>query len=316
MFTFVKNSHSTTQTSRIVELYTELFFQYITSEKRLSDNTITAYQLDFKQFTEFLVEECLTSVAEVRHIHIRAWVVELMEGGLSARSVNRKLSCLKTYFRFLQKRQLVATNPMLKVAAPKIAKRLPVIVPERNMASLFDEIAWGSEFADLRDRAILELFYSTGMRSSELTHLKISDLDFGNYSVKVLGKGNKERLIPFGKNLAEILRGYLEMRTRTFAGNQEVEVFLSKKGEPISSGGIYQIVKKHLSFVTSQEKRSPHVLRHSFATHLSENGADLNAIKELLGHANLSATQIYTHNSIERLRKVYEQAHPKSGKSN
>ena len=155
-----------------MELHTELFFQYITSEKRLSDNTITAYQLDFKQFTEFLVEECLTSVAEVRHIHIRAWVVELMEGGLSARSVNRKLSCLKTYFRFLQKRQLVATNPMLKVAAPKIAKRLPVIVPERNMASLFDEIAWGSEFADLRDRAILELFYSTGMRSSELPKSK------------------------------------------------------------------------------------------------------------------------------------------------
>lgn len=297
-----------------MSLYTDQFFQYIFSEKRLSKNTNTAYQIDLNQFVAFLDTYSLTSVTEVRHTHIRAWIVAMMQHEVTARSVNRKLSCLKTYFNFLQKRQLIASNPMAKVVAPKISKRLPTTVPERNLELLFDQMEWGTGFVGVRDRAILELLYSTGIRRSELINMKVSDIDFGSYRIKVLGKGNKERLIPFGKKLGDILRGYLEMRTQTFPAVIKTDLFLSKKGDPLADSAVYTVVKKQLSYVTSQEKRSPHVLRHSFATHLSENGADLNAIKELLGHASLSATQIYTHNSVEKLKKVYEQAHPKSGK--
>ena len=297
-----------------MSLYTEQFFQYISSEKRLSKNTNIGYQIDLNQFITFLDTYSLTSATEVRHTHIRAWIVDMMQHEVSARSVNRKLSCLKTYFNFLQKRQLIVANPMAKVVAPKMSKRLPTTVPERNLELLFDQMEWGSGFLGVRDRAILELLYNTGMRRSELVNMKVSDIDFGSYRVKVLGKGNKERLIPFGKNLGDILRGYLEMCAQTFPANIKHALFLTKKGDPLADSAVYQIVKKQLSFVTSQDKRSPHVLRHSFATHLSENGADLNAIKELLGHASLSATQIYTHNSVEKLKKVYEQAHPKSGK--
>ena len=297
-----------------MSLYTDLFFQYISSEKRLSKNTYTAYQIDMNQFVAFLDTYSLTSVTEVRHTHIRAWIVSMMQHETSARSINRKLSCLKTYFNFLQKRQYVTANPMAKVVAPKTSKRLPTTVPERNLELLFEQMEWGTGFTGMRDRAILELLYGTGMRRSELVSMKVSNIDFGSYRVKVLGKGNKERLIPFGRNLGEILRGYIEMRAQTFPGVTINDLFLTKKGDKLADSAVYAIVKKQLGFVTSQEKRSPHVLRHSFATHLSENGADLNAIKELLGHANLAATQIYTHNSVEKLKKVYEQAHPKSGK--
>jgi integrase/recombinase XerC len=297
-----------------VSLHTDLFFQYITSEKRLSKNTYTAYHLDLSQFVAFLDTYSLTSAADVRHTHIRAWMVSMMQKEVTARSVNRKLSCLKTYFNFLQKRQYITANPMAKVVAPKISKRLPTTVPERNLELLFDQMEWDTGFIGMRDRAILELLYNTGIRRSELINMKISDIDFGSYRIKVLGKGNKERLIPFGNNLGDILRGYLEMRIQTFPAANKYDLFLTKKGDVLADSAVYTIVKKQLSFVTSQEKRSPHVLRHSFATHLSENGADLNAIKELLGHASLSATQIYTHNSVEKLKKVYEQAHPKSGK--
>jgi integrase/recombinase XerC len=297
-----------------VELHTELFFQYISSEKRLSKNTLIAYEMDIKQFTEFLIPECLTSVKEVRHLHIRSWIVEMMQGEANPRSINRRLSCLKTYFKFLQKRGLIEGNPMAKVVNPKTAKRLPESVTERKLDLLFTQKDWENTFKDQRNRAILETFYSTGIRLSELTGLKMSSVDFGSSRLKVLGKGNKERLIPFGKNLNDILRGYVLKREEAFPATLKTDFFLTKDGNGMTGNSVYEVVKKHLSLVTSQEKRSPHVLRHSFATHLSENGADLNAIKELLGHSSLAATQIYTHNSVEKLKKAYEQAHPKSGK--
>jgi integrase/recombinase XerC len=297
-----------------VELHTELFFQYISSEKRLSKNTLIAYEMDLKQFTEFLIPECLTSVTEVRHLHVRSWIVEMMQHDANPRSINRRLSCLKTYFKFLQKRGLITGNPMAKVVSPKTAKRLPESVTERKLDLLFTQKEWADTFSDQRNRAILETFYSTGMRLSELTGLKLSSIDFGSSRIKVLGKGNKERLIPFGKNLNDILRGYLHKRTEAFPASLKTDFFLTKDGDAMGGSSVYQVVKKNLGLVTSQDKRSPHVLRHSFATHLSENGADLNAIKELLGHTSLAATQIYTHNSVEKLKKAYEQAHPKSGK--
>jgi integrase/recombinase XerC len=299
-----------------LELHLDVFFRYIESEKRYSTNTITGYRIDMGQFVTFLQERfsSLTSVTEVRHTHIRAWIVAQMMNDASPRSVNRRLSCLKTYFKLLQKRAYIMGNPMAKVTNPKTSKRLPVAVPERKMEQLLDQIEWGDGYPNLLARTTIELLYATGVRRSELVNLKMSDVDFARQQLKVLGKGNKERLVPFGKKLADILRGYLESRQMTFPHNQRDSFFLGEKGEPIKASYIYSTVKKHLSHVTTQEQRSPHVLRHSFATHLSENGADLNAIKELLGHANLSATQIYMHNSVEKLKKVYQQAHPKSGK--
>ena len=204
---------------------------------------------------------------------------------------------------------------MAKVTFPKISKRLPVTVTERKMEQLLEQSEWGNTYKDVLEKTIVELLYNTGMRCSELTGLQQTQIDFGQMQLKVLGKGNKERLIPVGKKLIEILRGYLEEKNMKFPDSKKPYFFLNDKGEPMSHSRVYALVKKKLSIVTTQEKRSPHVLRHSFATHLSENGADLNAIKELLGHANLQATQIYTHNSVERLKKVYEQAHPKSGKN-
>lgn len=234
-----------------------------------------------------------------------------MQEGLSARSVNRRLSCLHSYFRFLKKRGLINKDPMQKVLAPKTGKRLPVFVQEQQMALLFSEIPFPDNYQGLLDRLVLEILYATGMRRGELVNLKISDIDISRMIFRITGKGGKERMAPFARYLAELLERFLSSRTNTFPTNNEPWLFLNKKGEKLPAGSVYYIVKKYLSRVTSAEQRSPHVLRHSFATHLSNRGADLNAIKELLGHSSLAATQIYTHNAIGRLIEVYEQAHPK-----
>lgn len=234
-----------------------------------------------------------------------------MQEGLSARSVNRRLSCLNSYFRFLKKRGLSSKDPMQKVLAPKTGKRLPVYVQESQLAVLFSAIEFPDTYKGLSERLVLEVLYATGMRRSELSALKITDLDLGRMCFKVSGKGGKQRILPFARYLADLLERYLEFRTGTFPDNKEPWLLLNKKGEQLPPGSVYHIVKKFLSLITTEEQRSPHVLRHSFATHLSNRGADLNAIKELLGHSNLAATQIYTHNSIDRLIEVYEQAHPK-----
>ena len=259
--------------------------------------------------------------AKITHIHIRAWVVHLMEEKITARSINRKLSCLKTFFKFLQKREIITLNPMLKVISLKIAKRLPTTVSETKMDNLLDDIEWGNSFEDIRDKTIVEILYNTGLRRSELVNLKVSQIDFSRNRIKVIGKGNKERLMPIGKKLADTILNYLSSRqpddrdAMPGFSNEDAKNRVSTLFD-LSAQKMYNIVKKRLSMVTTQEKRSPHVLRHSFATHLSENGADLNAIKELLGHSNLSATQIYIHNSAEKLKKAYQQAHPKGGIDN
>ncbi|MBK9335700.1 MAG: tyrosine-type recombinase/integrase [Lewinellaceae bacterium] len=290
----------------------ESFFQYLALERRLSPHTLTAYQSDISGFITFITEnQCLTSVSEVRHLHIRAWAASQMQDGQSARSVNRRLSCLNTYFKYLKKRGWVDHDPMRKVTAPKMGKRLPVFVQESEMAMLFAQIPFPADYYGQKDRLILEILYATGMRRSELVGLKISDVDLGRMVFRVLGKGNKERMIPFARYLAELIETFLRLRADTFPGTSEPWLFLDKTGQHIQPDRIYRVVRKYLSLVTTAEQRSPHVLRHSFATHLSNRGADLNAIKELLGHASLAATQMYTHNSIERLITVYEQAHPK-----
>ena len=292
-----------------------VFLKYLELEKRFSPHTIIAYQNDLAQFYTYLEETySLASISEVRHFHIRAWVVELMQNNISPRSVNRKLSTLKTYFKFLIKREAIKENPMLKVIAPKTGKRLPVVVKEVDLGQLFEKVDFGEGYPAVRDEMIMELLYATGMRRSELIQLTPNHLDFFNQQIKVLGKGKKERLIPFAKPLADRLKNYMAVRSDEFGLGEGAPLFLTEKGKKLYPKLVYNIVKKYLSQVTTVEQRSPHVLRHSFATHLSDSGADLNAIKELLGHSSLAATQVYTHNSIEKLKKVYQQAHPKAKK--
>ncbi len=290
------------------------FLNHLAFERRVAPITVSDYGSDLARFIKFCTEnECLTSVNEVRHLHVRSWIVDLMDAGLVAKTVNRKLACLRTYFKYLKRRGLVEKDPMLKILAPKAAQRLPVFVQESQLELLFSRVPFGPNFKDQRDRLSLEILYATGMRRAELTALRVRDVDLGSYQIRVTGKGGKERLVPIAKMLVDLVENYLRLRALQFPATQFESLFLHEKtGEPWSKGSLYNTVHKYLSLVTTVEKRSPHVLRHSFATHLANQGADLKAIQELLGHASLASTQIYTHNSIERLKEVYEQAHPKS----
>ncbi len=290
------------------------FLQYLQYEKRFSPHTITAYQTDLQQFLHFIDEDCgLTSVSEVGHSHIRSWMVHLLSQGRSARTANRKLSTLKSYFRFLVRRENLSVDPTAKVSAPKVGKRLPGSLKKSELEQLFRHLEFGEGYPGARDRMLIELLYATGMRRAEAIGLEVKDIDFHNLQIRVAGKGGKERLLPVSHSLAVSLRAYLTERGRAFPDGAPALIFLTDKGKPMYPKLAYNIVRKYLSAVTSNEQRGPHALRHSFATHLSENGAELNAIKALLGHSSLASTQVYTHNSIERLKQVYRQAHPKAG---
>ncbi len=291
----------------------ERFFQYLKFEKRFSQHTLSAYQIDLEQFSVFIYSSFdLNEASQVEAQHVRSWMVSLLQQGLTPRSVNRKLSSLKTYYKFLRQQGEVETNPMSKIIAPKTGKRLPVFVNENKMSELFERADFGDGYTGTRDRIIMELFYCTGMRQSELIDLKTRSIHFSSNQIKVKGKGSKERLIPISRQLTQLLKEYIAIREETFPDSGSQDLLLTAKGKPLYRSLVYKIVKHYLSLVTTLEQRSPHVLRHSFATHLSNSGADLTAIKELLGHSSLASTQVYTHNSIERLRKVYEQAHPKA----
>lgn len=292
----------------------EKYLQYLQYEKRFSEHTLSAYNNDLIQFSEYIKDTYgLTSFTEVGHLCIRGWVVHLMDEKISARSINRKLSCLTSFYKFLRKRGFMQNNPMLKVIAPKVGKRLPHYVSEQSMELLKDDVVYKPNYSGTRDKCIMELFYGTGIRQSELIHLKLSDIDHSARTIKVLGKGNKERIVPLHPALYDLINDYIIERNTTFYNSKENSfVFLTEKGQCLYPKLVYNIVKRNLSAVTTIEQRSPHVLRHTFATHLSNQGADIKAVKELLGHASLSATQIYTHNSIERLRAVYEQAFPRA----
>lgn len=292
----------------------EGFLKYLQYEKRFSVHTIDAYKVDLEQFSVFLQSQYeIVEPAIIQHIHIRSWAVSLMEQKYSASSIRRKLSTLKSYFRFLQREQVITRSPMLQVSLPKLGKRLPSVVPEQYLEQMLNAVDPADDYEKFRNQLVVELCYLTGMRRGELLNLKVSDLNLSAFTIKVLGKGNKERLIPISHAMATLLRQYLDVRHKTFPNTLELALLLTKDGKAAYPKLIYRIVKEALSTITTQEKRSPHVLRHSFATHLSDHGADLNAIKELLGHSSLAATQIYTHHSIERLKKIYQQAHPKSG---
>lgn len=286
------------------------FFDYLEYEKKYSKHTLVSYKNDLNQFFVFLdIEQDKIDLNDINYQNIRAWVTSLMSEKVSARSVNRKLSSLKTFFKFLQKQQIVEVNPMSKISGPKTPKRLPTFVEEQQMNNLFENITFSDDLNGLRDKLLLDLLYQTGMRRAELANLKESDVDLFNSSIKVLGKRNKERIIPISLDLKRNLEGYFNVKqTNKIASSS---LFVNDKGKALSEQNVYTIVKKYLAQITSIQKKSPHVLRHTFATHLLNNGADINAVKDLLGHANLSATQVYTHNTIDKLKKSYKQAHPR-----
>ncbi len=290
----------------------ESFINYLKYEKRYSPLTAVAYKKDLDQFEEFFVKMIGDfNVDKINDKIIRLWIVELMNSGLTSRTVNKKVSALKSFYKYLLKLEVVKENKLVNVIVPRIGKKLPQFVEENNLNHLLDDGFFGKDFEGLRDKLVLSLFYGTGIRLSELVNLKDSDIYQSEYLIKVLGKRNKERIVPYPRSLNILFDEYRKERELMY-GATVPSLFLTSSGVVVYPKLIYRIVNKYLSFVTTIDKKSPHVLRHSFATHMLNRGADLNAVKEMLGHSNLSATQIYTHTSMEKIKKVYNQAHPRS----
>jgi len=285
------------------------YLKYLEYEKRYSPHTIDAYHRDLSQFGVFLSgigEE--NAVVDFRMI--RRWIIDLVAQGDSPRTVNRKIATLRSFFKYLMKEGLITVNPMEKVGLLKTDSNLPTFVTTDKMDEVLDEEESSGDFSATRDKVVLEFFYMTGVRLSELIHLKDSDFDFGAMTVKVLGKRNKERIIPLTAPFCETLKQYVAIKKSAFP--DAVSFFVLDSGKPLYERWVQRLTDKKLGMATTMKKRSPHVLRHSFATNVLDNGADLNAIKEILGHANLAATQVYTHSSLSRIKKVYQQAHPRA----
>lgn len=290
----------------------ESFLKYIEFEKRYSSHTIISYRNDLIQFSDFTKAKFESTIEEANYAIIRSWIIELAENNISPRSINRKIASLRSFYKFLRKFGHITQDPTLKIKAPKIKKRLPVFVEEESLHKLLDNFHYEENFQGIRDKLILELLYGTGIRLSELIELKDTDINNFDRTIKVLGKGNKERIIPMNKNLLYVIDTYRETKKKDMGRNTCEYLIVTDSGDKVYPMFIYRIVKKYLNQVTTVEKKSPHVLRHSFATHLLNKGADLNAIKDLLGHSSLAATQVYTHNSLDKLKAIFDQAHPKS----
>lgn len=291
----------------------ESFLEYLFDERRYSEHTVCGYGLDLSKFEEYLkgVDEDL----DLMHVDadlVRGWIVSLMEQGYTSTSVNRKLSSLRSFYRYLLRKHVILVDPMLKVIGPKKKKPLPVFVKEAEMDHLLDDTDFGEGFLGMRDRVILEMFYETGVRRSELIGLNDADVDFSSCVIKVTGKRNKQRLIPFGEGLERDLRAYLSVRDENISKRESDAFFVRKDGRRLSPGMVYLLVKRNLAKVVTLKKKSPHVLRHTFATSMLNHQAELGAVKELLGHESLSTTEVYTHTTFEELKKVYEQAHPRA----
>ena len=290
----------------------ESFLDYLRLEKNCSEKTIVSYGTDLTKFEEFFksVDEEIDFTTVDADV-IRLWVVSLMDGGYTSTSVNRKLSSLRSFYRYLLRKKIVAVDPTFKVVGPKKKKPLPVFVKEEDMNRLLDEIPCGKGFAGCLDKMIIEMFYATGMRLSELIGLDDADIDFSASLIKVTGKRNKQRLIPFGDELRLSLLNYIKVRNEAVP-DREKAFFVKQDGKRLYPMKVYNLVNRNLSKVVTLKKRSPHVLRHSFATSMLNNQAELGAVKELLGHESLTTTEIYTHTTFEELKKVYEQAHPRA----
>jgi integrase/recombinase XerC len=304
-------------------MFLDRFIQYIRFERRYSPHTVSAYQSDLEQFMLFLNPSGqpvqVVTPADITHHDIRNWMVQLMDNKLLARSVNRKIATLRKYFKFLLQEGVITANPTSRISAPKVPKNLPTVVDSDKLTDMLDgkmdtedKKMFEDDFAGLRNKLVIEMLFGTGMRLAEITGIKETDINLYEGTIKVLGKRNKQRIIPLNNELTLLLKRYSEAKKSENFNNNSLTFIVTNKGADAYPKLIYLIVQKYLSHISTQDKKSPHVLRHTFATSLLNKGADLNAIKELLGHANLSATQIYTHNSVERLKSIYKQAHPKA----
>ena len=289
------------------------FLEYLKFERNYSEHTITAYKKDINSFFEFCLNEFeIENLVEVNYSQIRSWIVVLVDAGISNNSINRKISSLKSFYKFLQKTEQVGVNPLVKHKALKVAKKIQVPFTIKEVNEVIEALANQNDFTSLRNRLIVELFYSTGMRRAELIHLKMNSVNISTQSLKVLGKRNKERIIPLIPSVITTLNEYLNER-------QEMQfdtsfLLVTEKGNKIYETLVYRVINNYFSSVSTKVKTSPHILRHSFATHLLNQGADLNSVKELLGHSSLASTQVYTHNSLDKIKEVYNQAHPRGQK--
>lgn len=288
------------------------FLLYLSSQKRFSEYTVISYKNDLSSAAKYVLETYeIKDIRKVSFFHIRSYIVDLMKNGMSAKSVNRKISSLRSFYKYLIKKSIVDKNPMLKVIAPKIPKRLPDYVSKTDIATLFDSISLGDTYGESRNYIVMLLLYNTGMRKSELIGLTEESIDFAQQRITVLGKGNKQRIIPVTNDLLSKIRKYIQIRNQSFESRKS-SLLLTDKGKIMYPKLVYNIVNRILVSMATNTKKSPHILRHTFATHMANNGAELNTIKELLGHASLAATQVYTHNSIEKLKDVYSRSHPKA----
>ena len=289
------------------------FSDYLLLEKNYSQHTITAYVNDLESFYEFASKEYeIETIEKINYSQIRSWIVKLVESNISNRSINRKVSSLNSYYKYLLKIESITANPLAKHKALKTSKKIQVPFSQAEVNSVLNDFQFENTFEGVRDKLIIELFYSTGIRRIELVSLKLSDLDLANKTIKVLGKRNKERILPLLNSTVEVINEYVLKRNKLTNVNDKEVLFLTKKGVKIYETLVYRIINEYFSLASTKVKKSPHILRHSFATHLLNQGADLNSVKELLGHTSLAATQVYTHNSIAELKKVYAKSHPRN----
>ena len=289
------------------------FLDYLKFQKRYARHTITSYENDLTSFFDFLaIQFNETSIKNIKPAFVRSWLADLKSNDLTSKSINRKISALKTFFKYLIRQGELEVSPMTTIVSPKQNKRLPQFVDKRDTATLFTHVEFTDDWKGLTERMVLLLLYNTGMRQAELIGLKEDYIDYSKHTIKVLGKGNKERIIPVSEELIIEIKDYRRLKYETLEKQDKIFLLVRENGDPLYPKWVYNCVNKYLSLVTTIDKKSPHILRHTFATHLSNNGADLNAVKELLGHSSLAATQIYTHNTIEKLKDIYKKAHPKA----
>ena len=289
------------------------FINYLKYERRYSAHTVRSYSDDLQQFYTFLdkqfqLVDC--TLKDMKTVYIRSWLASLKEEKLTSRSINRKISTLKSFFKYQIKNGNLDASPMTTITSPKNNKRLPAFVDQNDIFTLLHTVEFPDSWSGKTEKLIVEIFYNTGMRLSELINLKEQHIDAS--SVKVIGKGNKERIIPISRSLSDTIHSYIEKKRELFPDANKVFLLINQRGNKLYPKYVYLVIKKYLNLVTTIQKKSPHILRHTFATHLSNNGADLNSIKELLGHSSLAATQVYTHNTIEKLKDAYKKAHPKA----
>ncbi|MEI8278175.1 MAG: tyrosine-type recombinase/integrase [Bacteroidota bacterium] len=295
----------------MLEQWQAVFLQYLRFERRYSPLTLTAYTNDLEQFKAFMLHQFdCQDAKQIEHFHIRSWLASLKDDKQSARTINRKISTLNSFYKYLLRRQLVDKNPVRQMHALRLPERLPVFMKESETEHLMEELQFDEGFKGNTERLVCDLLYQTGMRRSELLQLKETDIEWSLKQIRILGKGNKERLVPVSPVLLDKIKNYITEKKKLIA-NDDKHLLVLESGEPLYAGYVYRVVKKYLTMTSTLKKRSPHVLRHTFATHLLNNGANIQAIKDLLGHSSLAATQVYTHNNIDKLKEIHKLNHPR-----